>query len=236
MCGDDRGWRPAPHIGEDWTPTHQPVVFVAAGEGAKRTVPGHGTASARAPRANTCARSLPSWVRREFPFVTADRPTPNLPQPCRRFVLRKRCTQSAVEEWARGRRPRTLANLFMHPDSHGHAKAWKQRTPSAASTLLEPQKMCASASQLNLRAEVRARASWLEAGTSNSTRFHLQPLHPLQGGDPTPDRFHPKPAAAHRVGACASQSATAWWRIRVARSGCRGPIFYFHSSFTATAC
>eukprot|EP00966_Prymnesium_polylepis_P236107 5460444-Prymnesium_polylepis.1 len=23
MCGDDRGWRPAPHIGEDWIPTHQ---------------------------------------------------------------------------------------------------------------------------------------------------------------------------------------------------------------------
>eukprot|EP00966_Prymnesium_polylepis_P262613 6065998-Prymnesium_polylepis.1 len=32
--------------------------------------------------------------------------------------------------------------------------------------------MCVSASQLNLRAEVRARASWLESGTSNSTRFH----------------------------------------------------------------
>ena len=183
MCGEDRGWRPAPHIGEDWTPTHQPVVFVAAGEGAERTQPGHGTVSAQAPRAHTCARSLVICVRRKLQLVTltGDRPTPNLPQPCRRFVLRKRCTQSAVEEWARGRRPRTLANLFMHPDSHGHAKAWKQRTPSAASTLLEPQKMCASASQLNLRAEVRARASWLEAGTSNSTRFHCTITPPRVG-------------------------------------------------------
>eukprot|EP00966_Prymnesium_polylepis_P270811 6256214-Prymnesium_polylepis.1 len=27
-----------------------------------------------------------------------------------------------------------LANLLMHPDLHGHAKARKQQTPSAAST------------------------------------------------------------------------------------------------------
>eukprot|EP00966_Prymnesium_polylepis_P233169 5392563-Prymnesium_polylepis.1 len=36
MCGDDRGWRPAPHIGDKIGCSPQTVLSAAAGEGAER--------------------------------------------------------------------------------------------------------------------------------------------------------------------------------------------------------
>ena len=52
----------------------------------------------------------------------------------RRLV--KRCTSSPVEEWARGRRPRTLLGVRENADPRMVAESWRELTSSAAFTRL----------------------------------------------------------------------------------------------------
>ena len=134
MCGDDRGWRPAPHIGDEVG--HKPVLFGAAGEGRIRHPGGHGRAIAWALRANSGGCGLPICVRASLHFDTGRgrRRTRLTHTAIRR--LANVAQASPVEEWARGRRPRTLLGLRENADPRMVAESWRELTSSAAFTRL----------------------------------------------------------------------------------------------------
>eukprot|EP00966_Prymnesium_polylepis_P231584 5357952-Prymnesium_polylepis.1 len=83
------------------------------------------------------------WVRRGFPFDTGDNPC----QARRSHAAVLRCTNvSRIPQWGGVGARATAQDIgkpsHAYPDLHGHAKARKQRTPSAASTLTDRRPFC----------------------------------------------------------------------------------------------